>query len=165
MKTINTKYILSLKPCEDRRDNYLKYYKDFSGTIIDFLELVKITSHDKVWVLTRNYDLLSEAQLREFALICASRAVDGADISEVTTYYILNLLMPESGDDLTLCDEYRDAYWSTNSAAYRAAESAADLAAHSAAYRVASWVASSESEREVQVEILKGIVLNEVESE
>lgn len=53
---ISTEHIKSMNPCADRLDNYLKYHKDFSGTVHEFLSLENITHGDKLWVTLRVLD-------------------------------------------------------------------------------------------------------------
>jgi hypothetical protein len=173
MKIINTDYILSLNPCKDRKENYLKHYRRFSGTLIEFLDLDKISHTDKIWVLTKNYNLLRESQLREFVLICASVVVDNVDIEDLTTYHTLNLLMFESGEDLRTEPAYLAAFWDAYWAAYSywAADRAVNWAVYWATDRAADWAVRSyraadwATEEFTQIEILKNIILNEVESE
>jgi len=68
---INTKIIKELNPCQDRLDNWLKYYSDFKGDILDFLELENITALDKVWVSLK---LLPRDIVEIFSIDCAFRA-------------------------------------------------------------------------------------------
>jgi hypothetical protein len=75
MKTINTQYILALKPCKDRLSNYLQHYSKFEGTLKEFLLLPNITIHDKVWVISRNYAFVNKEQLNQFRTECYARAV------------------------------------------------------------------------------------------
>src|SRR5271166_3971504 len=51
---ITTQYIRKLNPCEDRLDNWNLNYKDFNGSLLEFLDLDKITHEDKVWVYFRS---------------------------------------------------------------------------------------------------------------
>lgn len=58
---INSELIRKLGPCENRFQNFLKYYSNFNGTLRDFLFLEKISYHDKMWVMHKiiDVDLLS----------------------------------------------------------------------------------------------------------
>lgn len=53
---ITNEVIESLNPCPGRYDNYLKFYKDKSHTIKQFMGLKNITHADKVWVALRLMD-------------------------------------------------------------------------------------------------------------
>jgi hypothetical protein len=50
---INNKLIKKLKPCKDRFNNYLIFYKDKSHTPAQFMGLKNITQSDKLWVAFR----------------------------------------------------------------------------------------------------------------
>lgn len=152
---IDTKYILSLNPCRDRLDNYLKHYKDFSGSLIDFLNLDKITWEDKIWVLFREDSLLPEKLMREFAFICASRAVDNCDIEEVKEFFTLVLFIYESGD-LDLLDSSE--YWAAKRATYWATERATYWAAKRVTYWAAVQAACWAKEENIQKEILINLI-------
>ena len=67
-KIINTTVIKNLNPCDDRFDNWIKYYNDFEGNLNDFMALDKITFSDKIWVGVR---VLNRNQQIEFACQCA----------------------------------------------------------------------------------------------
>lgn len=51
---INLKFIKKLKPCQDRLDNYLKFYSDKEFTPRQFMGLKNITQEDKLWVAFRS---------------------------------------------------------------------------------------------------------------
>ena len=68
---INTELIANLKPCHNRFDNWRIHYDNFNGTIIDFLELEKITHRDKIWVSVR---VLPRELVEVFAIDCAFSA-------------------------------------------------------------------------------------------
>lgn len=53
--------IAKLKPCEDRFDNYLKFYGEKDFTAKQFMGLRNISHSDKVWVSLR---LMDKAKLR-----------------------------------------------------------------------------------------------------
>jgi len=65
---INTAIIRGLNPCAPRFNNYLGHYKDFDGTLEEFLALDNITYSDKVWVFTR---LVDNIQLLRWSYLCA----------------------------------------------------------------------------------------------
>lgn len=151
MKTINKEYIKQFNPCDDRWKNYIKHYSDFNGTIIEFLELDKITWHDKKWVLFHEeQELLSDKLLREFGLICASRAVDRVDIDELNYFHMLNILMYESGQNLKDYAAWNAARYSARCAAWNATRGSASRAAWNATRHAvlgAAWNAALDSAR------------------
>jgi hypothetical protein len=53
---ITKDYLKSLSPCEDRYKHYLEHYKDFEGTLEEFLDLPELTHEDKKWVFVRSID-------------------------------------------------------------------------------------------------------------
>ena len=143
---INRQSIESLNPCKDRLENYLTHYADWEGTWLEFFELDKITTSDKLWVFFREIPEI-ERQQREFAFLCASRSVEDCDVVEVKEYFTLILFIYESEMlDLLDSDDYSAASWAADSAAY--------MAAYRAAYRAAYMAA----EREVQLEIVKYVM-------
>ena len=150
MIKITKKFIEQFEPCSDRWQNYLNHYSEWSGTFLEFLELDKISSKDKVWVFSRNIPEL-EAMQREFSLVVACRAVNNDAPQEVQDLMNLILIMWEySGFDSDIDNLKDDEYWAAYSAAYRAAEWAADRAA----YRAADWAA----EYDIFVEIIKNML-------
>ena len=65
---INKDIIIKLNPCGSRFDNYLSHYKDFDGTLEEFLALDNINYSDKVWVFK---GLASKTQLLKWSYLCA----------------------------------------------------------------------------------------------
>ncbi len=69
---INTKVIKDLNPCQDRLDNWIKFYDNKDFTYAQFLGLKNITQEDKMWVCFRVMDpkLLGKcsADIAELAL-------------------------------------------------------------------------------------------------
>jgi len=53
---ITKDYLKSLKPCEDRYTHYLEHYKDWSGTLEEFLDLKELNHEDKKWVCFKSLD-------------------------------------------------------------------------------------------------------------
>jgi len=51
---IDKEYIEGLSPCADRLQNYLNNYAEWSGSLLEFLDLDKITRKDKMWVFVRS---------------------------------------------------------------------------------------------------------------
>ena len=135
--------------------------------IRDTIHSNTVSNEDKIKAFTKNITELEKLQ-REFAFMCAARAVEGCEVQEVKDYFTLILFIYESGElELLNSEEYSSAfsaaYWViyrvADWAAYRAADSAASRApywaAYMAAYRAADWAADSAAEREVQVEMIK----------
>ena len=65
---INTAIIGGLNPCKSRFNNYLNHYKDFDGTLEEFLALDNITYSDKVWVFI---NIADKSQLLRWSHLCA----------------------------------------------------------------------------------------------
>jgi len=53
---ITKDYLKSMNPCEDRYKHYLQNYKDWQGTLDEFLDLPELTHDDKRWVFVRSID-------------------------------------------------------------------------------------------------------------
>ena len=113
---ITKEYLKSLNPCEDRYRHYLDHYKDWSGTLEQFLDLEGLTHEDKKWVFVRSID---KDNLRFVA----------ADLAERVLYIYENKYPSD--------DRPRKAIKAARSgsadAAYAAARAAADAAARAAA--------------------------------
>ena len=145
----------------------MKINKGVSINLQEFLELENVPIDEKFEVFFKDNKELEKAQ-REFAFLCADRAVTDCGITEITDYFNFILLIYEFGDlELLKSEDYWSAYWAAywaanraadwaaNRAANRAADRAADRAANCAAYRAAEWAANWAVEREVQLDILK----------
>ena len=159
---ITREFLAKLKPCTDRWENYLDYYSDFDGTWSEFFDLNKISTEDKLWVFTKAIPEI-EKQQGDFALICASRAVEKTKTDAVKEFFTLVIFIVQNNFYyLKDSEEYRAADSAAYSAADRAAYRAADSAAYSAADRAADWAAYSATyraaEREVQLEIAKNLM-------
>jgi len=120
---ITKEYLKSLNPCEDRYRHYLDHYKDWSGTLEQFLDLEGLTHEDKKWVFVRSID---KDNLRFVA----------ADLAERVLYIYENKYPSD--------DRPRKAIKAARSgsadAAYAAARAAADAA--DAAYAAARAAAA-----------------------
>lgn len=113
---------------------------------------------------------LTEKQQREFALICASRAVDRVNIPELNEYFTLVCFAVEADmlEETKKTGEYRAAYWVADQAAYRAAYWVAYRAAYWAAYwvadqaanRAAYWAAYRAADRKKETKIQNEILDN-----
>ena len=142
------------------------------GVMIDIRDVIDsnaFSNKDKVRSFNEWKPGLEELQ-REFAFMCAARAVEGCNVQKVKEYFTLILFIYESGElDLLDSEEYwaadrtafkaadRTAFkalaagWTGHRAAYWAADRTADGAAGWAAYSVAGsavgWAAGSAAER------------------
>ena len=65
---INKEFLKELKPCTERYKNFLEHYADFSGTMVEFLDLDKITYKDKIWVVKL---VVKREILEQWAILCA----------------------------------------------------------------------------------------------
>ncbi len=175
MIKITREFLEKFNPCKNRWDNYLKHYRDWSGTLLEFLELDKISIEDKHWLINQSIPELEKIQ-REYALMCASRTIDNCNIVEVHEYFSLILfahnedILQEIKTDAAYREASSAAYWAADNAAdweaYSVASSVADSAASSAAYWAADWAAGWEAssatdwaaERELQIEVFKGLL-------
>jgi len=141
---INKQELKKYRPCTDRWNNYLKHYSEFSGNLIEFLKLDKITVADKWWVLDKKLKELPDELLRHFAFACTSRAVDDCKIKEVADYFNTVVLIYESGDLALL-----------NNDEYQASYQAANWAANWASYQAADWAAEKKLQIDYLIELLE----------
>lgn len=70
---INHKIIKKLKPCEDRYENFKKYYPDFDSDLKEFLYLDKISYADKAWVFVK---LATKEQIIKWNTMCTESILD-----------------------------------------------------------------------------------------
>lgn len=105
---------------------------------------------------------MNEKQQREFALICASRAVDRVDIPELNEYFMLICFAVESDmlKEIKACSEYMSAFWVAYKAGVRVTYSAdfwASLwAADRASYGELHIAVDKEIQKEIALNILEG---------
>jgi hypothetical protein len=131
---INTAKIQKLRPCRDRFENWLLYYKNFNGSVKQFLELDKITAQDKIWVAVR---VLPRFLVEVFTIDCALSAY--------------------------AADAAYDAYAAAYTAAADAADYASYAASYTASYAASytAYDAAYAVERENQVDALLMIIKGE----
>jgi hypothetical protein len=122
---INKAVIKALKPCADRYENYLKFYKEREFTPAQFMGLKNITQGDKCWVAFR---LMAEDKIRFVA----------ADIAES----VLHIFEEKYPGDLRPRNAIEVARSGDANAAFNAAAYAADASAAHAAARAAAYAAS-----------------------
>jgi hypothetical protein len=149
-------YLKSLSPCEDRYKHYLTHYKDFEGTLEDFLDLPELTHKDKKWVFVRSID---KDKLRLVAADFAERVL-----------YIYEDKYPNDARPRKAIEAARsgdkDARAAYAAYAAAAAADAADAAyaAYAAAYAAdadaayaayAAYAAARAEEEKAQIEIMK----------
>ncbi len=151
MKTID-KYILKeLNPCADRWKNFLNHYSDWSGDLLEFTELDKITIEDKLWVLLKE-GILDAPVLHELACRFAESFLDNFEKEypsdkrprqaiEAKRKWLTGEISDEE------LSKAREAAWSAarsaREAAWYAAGSAAESAAESTGYAAGSAGASA----------------------
>lgn len=133
MKVINLATIKALNPCKDRRENYIKFYKNREFTPKQFMGLKHITHKDKVWVAFR---LMPKDNIKLAA----------ADIAES----VLHLYENKFPNDLRPRKAIEAARTGTKeealTAAYAAYASYADSAVNTAAYAAyAAYAAATAS--------------------
>lgn len=136
---ITKDYLKSLRPCEDRYKHFLSHYKDWSGTLEEFLDLPELTHNDKKWVFVRS---ISKNNLR---LIDADFAERVLHIYESKNH---NDDRPRKAIEAARNGNITDVAVYAADAVYVAAHAAAD-----AAY--AAYAAARLTEEKAQVEIMK----------
>ena len=146
---INKDVIEKLNPCIGSFQQGLKDYPSWEGNFIEFLDLDKINDIDKIWVFSKLP--FSDELKREFAFMCAARAVDECDLSEVKDFFMLILFQYEA----SYLFEHDEEYWAAAQAANCAADCAAYWAADWAAYRAADWAVNRDAEQNIQIEMIK----------
>lgn len=115
---INTKKIKALNPCQDRLDNWLKHYKNWSGDILEFLALPDeiVPYSDKLWVTLR----VVPQDIREYFAI--DMAIDAANTDHAVHVVCAAAYVVEAADNAS----YSAAH--AAEAAYHAADAAARTA-------------------------------------
>jgi hypothetical protein len=126
---INKNLIKKLKPCQDRYENYLKYYKDKEFTPAQFMRLKNITHDDKCWVAVR---LITKEKIRFAA----------ADIAESVLHIYEKAYPGDNRPRLAIEAARRGSKGAVASAAFDAAYAAFNAAAFSA-YDAANAAASA----------------------
>lgn len=167
---INKEYLKSLNPCEDRYKHYLEHYKDWSGTLEEFLDLLELTIHDKKWVFVRSID---KSQLRLVAADFADRvlgiyesnypnddrprkAIEAARSGGATAAYASDAARAAYSARAAAADAAVDAAYSARAAADAAAYAAtAAYSACAAAESAAAAAAARKDEEQAQIEIMK----------
>lgn len=180
---INLDYIMQLDAFSPVANDYVEAgYKNFNGSLVDFIKLDKISfCNIKSVLFHANQKILSDNLMREFALLCSFRAVEKVNIQELTHLHDLALIKYVDGyceiDALIAaisaarnaaydiacydasCAAYYAAYYAANTAAYYAANAAGNYAgnyAANAAADSASYYSAcySDAEEKIQKEIL-----------
>ena len=174
---ITKDYLKSLRPCEDRYEHYLTHYKDWSGSLEEFLDLTELTYNDKKWVFFRSipkdnlrliaadfaervlhiYESKHPNDDRPRKAIEAARSANNAYAAFVAAY----AARAASADAASASAAARAAYAAAYAAdAYDAARAAADAAyAAYAAARAARAAYAADAarvdEEKAQLEIMK----------
>ena len=134
MTKINLEYIKTFDPCQDGLDNYIKYHKEFNGTMTEFLSLEHIPYEDKVWLVVKVIDYKI---LQKWSVDCAESVLHiyedkypgdnrVRDCIETTKKYLVGECSIEE------VNATRSAAWSAARSATESARSAARSAAWSA---------------------------------
>jgi len=139
--TVNKDVISALNPCKSRFDNYLKHYANFNGDVLEFIDLKKITSNDKLWVLFRTCPRFI---IEVVAIDCAMQA------SEYSYYATAAAAYASYAADAADADAASCAAYGATTAA-DAADAAATTATTAAAAD-AAYTAAHENERLRQIE-------------
>ncbi len=124
----------------DGWENLIKHYPNWSGSLLEFMELKLISDKDKIWLFSYTKSV-NDSIKREFAFICGEIAMQYTNKAEIHEFHILNLLDYNSNSFDSAA--YHAAYSAAYSAAYHAADSTAYSAAYSAAYHAADSTAYS----------------------
>jgi len=164
---ITKDYLKSLSPCENRYKHYLQNYKDWQGTLEEFLDLSELTHEDKKWVFVRSID---KNKLRFVAADFAERvlhfyenkypnddrprkAIEAARNNNADAYaaaYAANAAAYAANAAAAAAYDAAAAAYAANAAAAYAANAAAAYAAY--AYDAD---ADRKDEEQAQIEIMK----------
>jgi hypothetical protein len=152
---INKNVIKKLKPCAERYENYLKYYKNKEFTPAQFMGLKNITHKDKLWVAFRlmgeQYIRLAAADIAESVLHIYEKAYPGDNRPR------LAIEAARSGNK-EAADAAAYAARAAANAAYAAAYAAYAAAADDAA-NAAYAAAYAGEERKMQEKLIRKILL------
>ena len=154
----------------DGWENLIKHYPNWSGSLLEFMELKLISDKDKIWLFSYTKSV-NDSIKREFAFICGEIAMQYTNKAEIHEFHILNLLDYISNSFDSAADStayyaadsaaYYAAYYAAHYTAYSTADHAAYYAANSAAnsadYYAAYFTADSEARRN-QVDIIKNLL-------
>jgi hypothetical protein len=144
---ITKEYLKSLSPCEDRYKHYLEHYKDFEGTLEEFLDLPELTHADKKWVFVRSIDKdklrfvaadFAERVLHIYESKCPNddRPRKAIEAARSGSKYAASRAAVHAADAA-------DAAYAAYVAAYADADAAAYAASRAAAYAAAAYVAAA----------------------
>ncbi len=127
--TVSLTEIKSLNPCQNRLDNYIKFYGERKFTHAQFMGLKSITQEDKMWVAFR---LMSKMNI----------VLAAADIAESTLHLFESKYPNDNRPRLAIeaarvcaknpTDKNKEAAYSAADSAVYSARSAADSAVYSA---------------------------------
>ena len=160
---ITKEYLKSLSPCENRYKYYLKNYKDWSGSLEQFLDLPELTHNDKKWVFVRSID---KSKLRLVAADFAERVLHIFESKYPNDDRPRKAIEAARGGDKAAAYAAYAAYAAADAAAayaagaayaaYAAADAASADAYAAAAYAAADAAADVRKEEEkAQIEIMK----------
>jgi len=124
----------------DGWENLIKHYPNWSGSLLEFMELKLISDKDKIWLFSYTKSV-NDSIKREFAFICGEIAMQYTNKAEIHEFHILNLLDYISNSFDSAADS--TAYYAADSAADSTAYYAADSTAYYAADSTAHYTADS----------------------
>lgn len=156
MKQITYSDIKALSPCYDPT-RYIP--EDWTGTVIDILNVEDCPAHDRLWVVLRE-QFIDKKTLRLFAVWCAREAlklVENPDARSVEACNVAERYANGEATDEELSEANSAAYYAARSAEYSAAYSAAYYAVYSAAYS-AVYYAEYSAARSEQINHLKTMI-------
>jgi hypothetical protein len=145
---VNTKILEALNPCEDGLAHWKEHCNDFSGDVVEFLDLPNITWKDKIWVACR---LLPRLLVEVFAFDCsleADVALAFASSDAYADFYAASY-DSDSASAFASSVAFAASDSSTYSAYARAAAAASTYAAYTSAY-VSAAAASKEQQRQIE---------------
>ena len=131
---INKEFLKELKPCTERYKNFLEHYADFSGTMVEFLDLDKITYKDKIWVIKK---AIKRNVLKQWAVLCAESVLpifEKTYPNDKRPRDCIEYLKTGNRNKKELIDNRRIACATAYAAAAAAAANAAAYAAKAASY-------------------------------
>jgi hypothetical protein len=128
MKQITYSDIKALSPCYDP----IRYIpEDWTGTVLDILNVENCPAHDRLWVVFRE-EFIDSKTLRLFAVWCAREALELVEKPDAKSIEACNVAERYANGEATY-EELSAARSAAYEAAYEAARSAASSAASEAA--------------------------------
>jgi hypothetical protein len=92
MTLINKQFLLKLNPNNDSIRRYIDELEDYSYTPLEFLDSKDFNDNFKVEVITSQNDILTDDELKKFALDCASRVIEECEEDTIREFFTISLL-------------------------------------------------------------------------